>query len=417
MRILTLNCFDRDGGAARSARRLHWALRGQGVDSRMLVLHQSGDDTHTHLSQHPIHRRFGEQLPWLDALPLALYRKRDVTHWSNSFCPASLEKQIRELDPDLLHLHWVNRGLIGPAEMKRWGKPIVWTLHDFWPFTGGCHYPAMGCEGFKQRCGRCPALGSSSERDLSRWNWQRKQKAWQQLRLQILAPSTWLTQQAAASSLFAEQDCRCLPNAIDPELYKPGLRSAVRRELGLPEDKALILMVAMNPDADRNKGGALALEAVRLAAEQLGPDAAELVIAGESDGPDKPQTPWKVHRMGFIQEEQDMVKLYQAADLQVVPSYFENLSNAIMEACSCAIPCVAFDSGGNRDMVIDGKTGLLATPWEPGSLAQGMQQLIQNPELRQQLGQQAREHILHFSEQQLIAQRHIALYEELLQRS
>ncbi len=414
MRILIVNTFDRDGGAARSARRLHLALRGAGADTRMLVLHKTGEDPHTDILHAPLRRAFREKLPLLDALPLAAYPHRDVTHWSNTHLPGSIAPAVRAFNPDLVHLHWINRGFLSVRDLRRWGRPVVWTLHDFWPFTGGCHYPAQGCERYRNTCGHCPALASTHPHDLSHWNLARKQRALRGVPLHIIAPSRWLTARATESALFRHCSCTAIPNAIDTTLYAPGDRAAARATLGLPQDKPLILMVAMNPHFDRNKGGALALEAVRLAAAELGPDAAELLVAGESDGPDKPSSPWPVHRMGIIREEKDMARLYQAADIQVIPSYLENLSNAIMEACSCALPCVAFRAGGNSDMILHEQTGLLAEPYDPVSLAASLVRLLRDPDLRARWGAAARQHILSFSDAPHVARLHLDHYQRIL---
>ncbi|MCC5845883.1 MAG: glycosyltransferase [Verrucomicrobia bacterium] len=415
MKILIVNSFDRDGGAARSARRLHHGLRRIGVESNMLVQTQTGDDAHTLLADDFLHRHLEPRLPLLDALPLALYPKRDVSHWANAWFPTSLNRHIQDINPDIIHLHWICRGLVSLADLRRWNRPVVWTLHDPWPFTGGCHYPPLGCTRFRDACGNCPALGSTREHDLSRLNWSRKKRLWKDLNLHVIGPSRWLTEQAQSSSLFRDVPCQALPNGIDTALYAPGDRAAARAHFKLPPDKPLILVVAMNTSSDKNKGGALALEALRLAAEQLGPDAAELVIAGESDGPDKPKTTWRTHRMGVITEEADMARLYQAADLQLIPSYQENLCNAIMEASACALPCVAFRTGGNGDMILHRQNGWLAEPFEPAGLTEGILHLLQHPEQRQAWGRAAREHILHFSELESIARRHRDLYQSILE--
>jgi glycosyltransferase involved in cell wall biosynthesis len=414
MKVLIVNTFDRDGGAARSARRLHWALRKAGVDSRMLVLEKTGDDPHTREVRAPIRQTFKRGLPFLDALPQVPYRRKDVTHWSNTFLPGGIAHEVAEFDPDIVHLHWINRGFLNLNDLAVWQKPVVWTLHDCWPFTGGCHYPVLGCQRFRGECGACPALGSNRGRDLSRINWKRKHLAFEGVPLHVVAPSQWLMSLASDSRLFQPFSCDAIPNAIDTSLYKPGDRARAREALGLPQEKPLIFMVAMNPHQDQNKGGALALKAIHLAAETLGPDAAELVVAGEpAEGPE-PESPWPVRRMGVIRDEARMVQLYQAADIQVVPSYLENLSNAIMEACACGLPCVAFRAGGNGDMVIDGKTGLLANPYDPASLADCLVRLLEDPGLRWTLGDGAREHILHFSDEGLVASHHKESYRRIL---
>jgi ABC-2 type transport system ATP-binding protein len=167
----------------------------------------------------------------------------------------------------------------------------------------------------------------------------------------------------------------------------------------------------------KSEGTAIILATHDMAEAEKLADQLTVLIAGESDVPDKPRAAWPIHRMGVLTEEADMVRLYQAADLQIVPSYIENLSNAIMEASACALPCIAFRAGGNGDMVLHERSGFLAEPYDPASLADGIVQYLQNPSLRQTHGLAAREHILGFSELDSIAQRHRDLYQRILKPS
>ena len=73
---------------------------------------------------------------------------------------------MRELAPTLAHLHWITGGFLNVGSLRRWQVPFVWTLHDMWAFTGGCHYDE-GCGRYRTRCESCPALGSSRRFDLS----------------------------------------------------------------------------------------------------------------------------------------------------------------------------------------------------------------------------------------------------------
>lgn len=414
VKVLIVNTFDRDGGAARSARRLHLGLRGIGVDSEMRVLHKKGDDPHTSEADGFLHRHTKETLPLLDAVSLGVYPSRNITHWSNTYLPGSIDKKVKEMDPDVIHLHWINRGMVSPADLRHWKKPIVWTLHDNWPFTGGCHYTVNECTRYQEKCGACPALGSTSEKDLSRFNWNRKHKAWQGLDLHIIGPSEWLTRRAAESSLFKSRPCHNLPNGIDTDMYKPGNQAVARKTFNLPQNKTLLLVVAMNPDSDRNKGGHLALEALQLARKKLNSDEAELVIAGSPEAGTRREGAWTVHHVGVLKEEAEMAELYQAADFQLVPSYYENLSNAIMEACSSGLPCVAFAAGGNGDMIKHNENGFLAEPHKTESLAEGIVSYVTDSDLRKAHGEAARKHILEFSEINMISKKHMEFYQQLL---
>jgi hypothetical protein len=157
-RPLHLSFTDAGGGAAEAASRLHRALRRHGSDSRMLVADRRGSDAHTlvRCGGAPLAHR---QRFW-NYLPLRLfYRKRRDHLFSAALVPAGNQKDIRRLKPDLVHLHWINEGMLPPWELAALPGPLVWTWHDAWGATGGCHYSG-GCQRCQNACGRCPALSS-----------------------------------------------------------------------------------------------------------------------------------------------------------------------------------------------------------------------------------------------------------------
>ena len=108
-----------------------------------------------------------------------------------AFIPDSLDQKLSGLNPSIVHFHWVSAGFLRIETLGKLTKPLVWTLHDSWAFTGGCHYP-FDCTRYHRDCGACPILGSSRERDLTRRIWSRKQKAWEGLNLTVVTPSRWL---------------------------------------------------------------------------------------------------------------------------------------------------------------------------------------------------------------------------------
>jgi len=113
--------------------------------------------------------------------------------FSTGLLPDRTGRRIRAVDPDIIHLHWINAGFLSIGSLSAFEKPIVWTMHDMWPITGGCHY-AGRCRRFESNCGRCPALGSSRSRDLSRLIWDKKSAVFDGLDLTVVTPSTWLAE-------------------------------------------------------------------------------------------------------------------------------------------------------------------------------------------------------------------------------
>jgi len=289
----------------------------------------------------------------------------------------------------------------------------VWTLHDSWAFTGGCHVPG-NCLRYQEHCGACPQLASTRAADLSRWIWRRKQRHWQHLRYTIVAPSRWLADCARRSTLLRDARIEVIPNGLDPEVYQPLARAAARQALQLPPGKKIILFSAMNASRDHNKGQHLLLPALRELAAAGWAQRAELVLAGEAAPVAPPDCGLPMRYLGVLPDARAMAQLYSAADLVVVPSLSENLSNTILEAMACGTPAIAFDSGGNRDLIAHEQSGWLARPFEPADLARGLGTALDNETLRLAWGQRARDLILERFTAHDMARRYAALYKDLL---
>ncbi len=168
MKILHLVAGELNGGAARGAYWLHKALRDLGVDSTILTNARDnlGDDSVISLAESTLGRLKFSVLSRLGRLPLKLYRKRKALIFSTGLDGVDLTRHSAYQSADLVHLHWIN-GLMSLRSLRNLKKPMVWTLRDMWPATGGCHY-SMECERYVEGCGKCPQLGSTRERDLTR---------------------------------------------------------------------------------------------------------------------------------------------------------------------------------------------------------------------------------------------------------
>src|SRR5262249_8470788 len=158
--------------------------------------------------------------------------------------PDRLQARAAALRADVLHLAWVADGFLRVETLPRLRAPLVWTLHDSWAFTGGCHVP-YECLRYRERCGRCPALGSRGERDLSRRVGERKERGWGPLDLTVVAPSRWLAEAARSSALFRGRRVEVIRNGLDLERFHPGDVSAARCTLGLPLDKRVLLFAGV----------------------------------------------------------------------------------------------------------------------------------------------------------------------------
>jgi glycosyltransferase involved in cell wall biosynthesis len=278
---------------------------------------------------------------------------------------------IKEINPDIVHLHWINGGMIKIEDLAKIDKPIVWSLHDMWAFTGGCHYDEE-CGRYKEKCVKCKVLGSEKENDLSKKVFKRKEKNYKNLDLTVVGLSKWLNECSKESTLLKDKKHVNLPNPIDTNIFKPFDKEKSRELWNLPKDKKLVLFGAMNPTGDPRKGFKELSEALKL----LEIKDVEFVVFGSSAPKNPPKFKFKTHYVGRLNDDIGLVTLYSAVDVMIVPSLQENLSNAIMESLSCATPVVAFDIGGNSDMIEHKKTGYLVKPFEAQDLANGIEWVL-----------------------------------------
>lgn len=257
MKVLFINTHYMHGGAGRAAGRLQIALKNIGVDVKQLVQNGFGDRHDSIIGPlSPLDKGLALLKPALDALPLYLYKKRNGLPFSTSCLPDIIESKVKELNPDIIHLHWTCAGFVKIETLKKLNelnKPIVWTLHDSWPFTGGCHIP-LDCAGYTDRCGMCPTLGSTFSHDLSRWIWNRKSKAWSGLDMTIVTPSNWLADCARSSSLFKGKRVEIITNGLDLGAIHSIDKRVARSMFSLDPDKKYILFGAVNATSDKNKG-------------------------------------------------------------------------------------------------------------------------------------------------------------------
>ncbi|MBI5446644.1 MAG: glycosyltransferase family 4 protein [Deltaproteobacteria bacterium] len=407
MRVLMLNTFDEVGGAARAAGRLLRGLRGLGVDARLLVHFKAGHDAGVVGNGGSLRRLARRAKLLLGLLPVRLYPNRPENNFSPALLQDTVRSEVATIDPDVVHLHWLGAGFMRVETLPRLGRPLVWTLHDSWAFTGGCHVP-FDCTKYRERCGACPVLGSTRERDLSRWTWRRKETAWRGLDLTVVTPSRWLAECARSSSLFRNVPVEVIPNGIDTETFRPRERERARASLGLPEEKRVILFGAVRGASDPNKGFHL----LRPALEALGRSSSDLlaVIFTSSEEPDFGDVGMPARLLGRVDGDERLAEIYSAADVFVAPSLLENLPNTILEAMACGTPCVAFEQGGVPDLVEHEVSGYLAKPYEARDLARGIAWVLEDEDRRAALSRRCREKVEAEFALEKVARRYGELY-------
>jgi glycosyltransferase involved in cell wall biosynthesis len=416
MNVIIVNTLDIKGGAARAAYRLHQGFNQIAVDSQILSQVKYSQDPKvigTKATSGLGQAVTGLRLT-LERLPLKFFSKRDDTAFSFHWLPDTINSSVTNLNPDIVNLHWVSAGYLQIETLAKFNKPIVWTLHDMWAFTGGCHYN-QECNKYTKSCGVCPQLSSNKDWDLSRWVWGRKQKAWQNLNLTIVTPSKWLADCAKASSLFKDKRVEVIPYGLNTEVFKPIKRKTARELLQLPQDKQLVLFLSLQATSDKRKGFQLLQPALQKLSIENWQDRIELVVVGATKPEKDIDLGFKSHYLGTLTDDLMLALAYSAVDVFVAPSLQDNLPNTVLEALSCGTPCVAFDIGGMPDMIEHQQNGYLAKPYEIDDLAEGIIWTIENKERHQKLVYRAREKAEQEFTLEIQAYRYKSLFAEILE--
>lgn len=380
MKVLHLCTRDISGGAARATYRLHTGLRKIGVDSWILVQNKQSDDLYVIGKSNLFWRGIFFVQRQIEKLQLRTYfgRKKEIFSigcLSNFF----LIRTIKKINPDIINLHWINGTFLSInqfEELSKLNKVIVWTLHDSWVFTGGCHIP-HSCKKYENKCGNCPILCSGKELDLSRKIWLNKKRVFENVNFTVVTPSKWLKRCAKNSSLLKNKNVIRIPNSIDLDVFKLLDKRKARNDLGLSDKNKYLLFGAMFATSDKNKGFDLLLKCLEFLKEQAN---IELLVFGNNKDLEI-KTKMPVRYFGLVKEQEKLNQLYSAANVMIVPSISENLPNTILESFSCGTPVVAFKIGGIPDIIEHKKNGYLANPFDVEDLAKGMEFCISNDEL------------------------------------
>ncbi|MCF7820266.1 MAG: glycosyltransferase family 4 protein [Candidatus Pacebacteria bacterium] len=401
MKIINLNTNDIRGGAARAAYRIHKGLLNKNIDSEMLVQQKDSDD----ITVKKINSNF-LNIPALSTvrmnrLPLKILKTNEKELWSLNYLPTTVNKKIKNINPDIVHLHWIGSGFISIKDLGKIRKPIVWTIHDMWAFTGGFHYSQKYIDHDKSF--------------LSKQIWQRKNKYWKNLNLTIVSPSNWLANQAKKSKLLKNKTITVIPNGLNTKVFKPINKEVAKNILNLPPNKKYILFGATNATSDKRKGYEYMKKALNIYKQKYKKNnEIEALVFGASRPKNEEDIAIKINYLGKISDDTTLALIYSASELVIIPSLQDNLPNIVMEALSCGTPCVAFNVGGIPDMINHKENGYLANPYLSEELAEGIDWILKDEDEREKISLKARKKVLDNYTLEKVASQYVQLYKNIL---
>lgn len=409
MKILIINTAENKGGAAVACNRLHEALLHNGVDSKMLVRQKSSTDkTVFEFTNSPLRKKINLFFFFLELFILKFFKKDGVDFSLPWFGPA-LHKHPLVKDAEIIHLHWVQNSFLTLRSLKKLqslNKPIIWTLHDMWAFTGGCHYN-VDCRKFETSCSECPQLKNTSIADFSKSTFKEKQLIYSAKNI-IVTPSNWLAKEAKISTLLKNNKVSVIPYNINFDLFKPIEKNIAKENFGIDTSKKVILFVSMNIE-DQRKGFEYFKKSIielENTIENWTNDYEILAIGRNSD---VKHFNTKIHYTGRLSNIEKISMAYAAADVFVAPSTQDNLPNTVIESLACGTPVVAFNIGGMPDMIDSTINGYIAEFDNYKELSKGILYCISN-----NLSDNARNSALSKFQSSKVAKSYVDLYNQAL---
>ena len=350
MKMMQINTVCGVGSVGRIVRQIHEALREKGHESYIAYGRKPlGCDGAI---------RIGEDLDVY--FHVFLTRVFDLHGFGSKKATKKFLKIVEEINPDIIHLHNIHGYYLNIEVLfdflKSFDKPVVWTLHDCWAFTGHCsHFTYAKCERWKTGCYSCPEKKSYPRSvifDNSKSNYARKKKAFTGAKnMTLVTPSQWLAG-LVKESFLRDYPVQVIPNGIDTEVFKP-TPSDFKKRYGL-DGKFLILGVANV--WEKRKGFDYFLDLSKyLSDDEI------IVLVGLSDERIK-NLPNNIIGIKRTNSAKELAEIYTAADVFFNPTLEDNYPTVNLEAQACGTYVITFDSGGAKETIISKESGIAIKP-------------------------------------------------------
>ena len=362
MKVLHIS-FEKIGGAGIAASRINIALNKIGLNSEFLYYKPFSKE---------VSKISGLQkkiLGLLNVIIIKIIKLRSI-----NIIPTPLLRYINDSDVDIVHLHWINNEMISIKQISKINKPLIWTFHDMWAFCGSEHY--SNDDRYKT------GYSKSNEKkyfekykfEIDKWVFERKQKYFQKLNLKIVCPSKWLNDCVGSSLIFKHYQTTVIHNCIDLSVFRPlDSKTKLRKKYNIPENKKVILFGASVPGHLR-KGGDL-LDNALIKLKKIN-DYVLVVFGSESYNSILTDYGFKVIVLGSFSADNDIVEIYNLADVMCVPSRQEAFGQTASEPLACGLPVVAFNTTGLVDVVDHKVNGYLAKPFDLDDFKNGIEWIL-----------------------------------------
>lgn len=385
MKILFINKYDTNGGAAIAAWRLHEQLvKAENTGDCFVVgIKRSSSDIVFSARKPGLENNIEKGINFFTS-QLGLQYK-----WF-PFSTGRIKRYADEFQPDIISLHNIHGGYFKTSLMEYLSTlaPVVWTLHDMWAFTANAAH-TFGDESWKQmKAGKgerklFPSIGLP----LGNMLLKNKKKIYGHSRLTVVTPSRWLFHLAEQSPLLEGKKMVQVYNGIDLDKFRPSDKANAKKRSGIDPGLKVISFSAEKLTQSEHKGGQLLLEVLRLLDLEKQPVCILTIGGGHIHHSFKYV---QIKPLGYITDESLYIQYLQASDIYIHPTKADTLPNTLIEAIACGIPCITFDVGGCAEIIQHNENGLVIEPGNAAVFVKNIRYLLDNESLYAGFSQNAR---------------------------
>ena len=368
------------------------ALRKQGVDARMVVFTKMTDSPYVDV----VSTRFRRlaRFTW-ERSHLFMhngYSNENLYHLSDGSCGFKLWEHPWVTDADVLHLGWINQGLLslnGLRKLAELGKPIMWTTYDMWAFTGICHIN-HGCKRYREQCGCCPMLNSNNPDDISHRVWLKKKKLYDETPIHFFTINKWMANLAHRSSLLRDKEITILPPAFQLRDFTTTPTDGYPAFDPIKSRRRILVQAPVLDDDSKNLP--LTIEALNLIFDTH-PEIANdtgVIFVGEIKNRallDRLRFSWIY--LGLITDIQLLRQLYASCEIVLSTASWELVGRSLIEGMAAGCVPVSIGGGAESDIINHpGNIGFVAKPTAE-SVAEQTLNALNTPHDREALRREA----------------------------
>ena len=349
-KILHLN-FSDDGGAAIAVLRIHNVLKKNNYNSKILVAEKITNSSDIFCNQNSFNKFFWNLKKKISRNLKFIFKSKNKNTHTLSFFNSNILSQIDKYDPDIINIHWIGNEFISLKQISKIQKPIIWTLHDMWLYSGAEHYTTEQrfIDGYNKKNRNKDESGF----DINRWVWNRKKK-YITKKIKIISTSDWQYQNSKKSFLLKNNDNYKIPLPIDLSIWKPTVKKDARNDLKWSNNKIYFLFGFSDYSRRDIKGLDIALD---LFDKFNKVNNGNCILNIFGDIKKKYLNKENVNVLGSIKKPSELKRIYSASDLLINPSRLESFGQIALEALACGLPILINKNTGTNDLILCDEMG------------------------------------------------------------